>query len=108
MVMFFYAFFRILCVQCPHTKNRVWIAVLCVAAEKDGYGEVCPKGQMPWPFFVYLSGDGTLWERCREWVQYAAARSTEEEIRCCGRDAGNGTVCRGMVDRRGNRVLRKG
>lgn len=66
MVVLFYVFFCILCVQCPQTMDQVWIAALCADAENDGYGEVCPNGQMPWPFFCAL-----------EWGQDAAGGTTE-------------------------------
>ena len=60
MAMFFCVFFWILCMslQCPQTMDQVWIATLHADAEDDGYGEVCPNGQMPWPFFVHLGAGG--------------------------------------------------
>ena len=69
MAMFFCVFFWILCMslQCPQTMDQVWIAALHADAEDDGYGEVCPNGQMPWPFFCIWVGTG-----------------------CCGRDDRSG------------------
>ena len=84
MAMFFCVFFWILCVQCPQTMDQVWIAALRADAEDDGYGEVCPNGQMPWPFFVHLGG------------RDAAGGTTGAGAGGCGRSDGEGMAENGQ------------
>lgn len=78
MAMFFCVFFWILCVQCPQTMDQVWIAALRADAEDDGYGEVCPNGQMPWPFLC-IWGDGMQREGRQERGQGVAGGAIERE-----------------------------
>ena len=64
--------------------NQVWIAALRADAEDDGYGKVCPNGQMPWPFFVHLGG------------RDAAGGTTGAGAGGCGRSDGEGMAENGQ------------